>query len=224
MADVGGAASAIGKRRATARAEGSAGYQQRRGEILAVAGRLFKEKGFHGIRLGDVAAELGTDRASLYYYVSSREELFQEIVRGAVENNVERAETIRKGPEQAPDKVSALIESLMDSYRTHFPYLYVYIQEDLTRITDDVNSEWARDMRRLNRRYDEAVIGIIEEGLHDGTIRAVGSARTIAFGLIGMVNWTHRWFEPSEDEDAALRIGQTFSAMLLDGVRAADAK
>lgn len=214
--------SAISKRRASAQSDGGKAYQQRRQEILSAAAHLFKEKGFHGIRLGDVAARLGTDRASLYYYVSSREELFQEVVREAVENNVERAETIRKGPEQSPEKIQALVESLMDSYQSNFPYLYVYIQEDLGRIVEETDTEWARDMRRLNRRYDDAVTGIVEEGLHDGTIRAVGSARTIAFGLIGMVNWTHRWFEP-DDEEGAARIGRTFASMLLDGLRSPDA-
>ena len=46
----------------------------------------------------------------------------------------------------------------------------------------------------INKRYDDAVIGIVESGFKEGSIRRVGSARVIAYAIIGMVNWTHRWY------------------------------
>lgn len=38
-------------------------------------------------------------------------------------------------------------------------------------------------MAVIKRRYDDAVIGIVESGLAEGSIRQVGSARVIAYGI-----------------------------------------
>ena len=47
--------SEIGKRRAAARDEGKAAYQQRRAEIITAAGEIFKRHGFRGAKLVDIA-------------------------------------------------------------------------------------------------------------------------------------------------------------------------
>ncbi|MGH3121590.1 MAG: TetR/AcrR family transcriptional regulator [Streptosporangiaceae bacterium] len=210
--------SGISRRRAAALAEGGAAYAERRAEIIAVAAKIFREKGFSGASLADVAERLGTDRASLYYYIGSKEELFHEIVRDAAEAITQQAEAIRDGAGTAVDKLRRLIGSLMAAYSAHYPYLFVYIQEDLSKVADR-RSAWARQMTAINRRYEDAVIGIVESGFEDGSIRPTGPARVIAYGVIGMVNWTHRWYrEGASGMPSAAEIGQTFTDMVLDGL------
>ena len=210
--------SGMGRRRAAALAEGGAAYAERRSEIIATAAKIFREKGYRGTSLADVAERLGTDRASLYYYIGSKEELFHEIVRDAAEANAQQAEAIRDGAGTAVDKLGRLITALMASYSAHYPYLFVYIQEDLSKVADG-QSAWARQMAKINKRYDDAVIGIVESGFADGSIRPVGPARVIAYGMIGMVNWTHRWYrEGASAMPSAAQIGQTFTDMVLAGL------
>jgi AcrR family transcriptional regulator len=204
----------MGKRRAAAQADGGAAYQQRRQEILRTAAKVFKEKGLQGASLNEIAEAVGTDRASLYYYVGSRQELFNDVVREAVEGNVSMAEAIRAKDASAPRKLRELAVGLMESYAANYPFLYVYIQEDLSRLGD--RNEVAH---ALNRRYDAAVIGIIQEGLDDGTLRSTATARTIAFGFIGMLNWTHRWFDPGAKGADATQIGNAFADMVLEGLQ-----
>jgi AcrR family transcriptional regulator len=213
--------SGMGRRRAAALAEGGTAYAERRAEIVATAARIFREKGFRGTSLADVAERLGTDRASLYYYIGSKEELFHEIVRDAAEANAQQAEAIRDGAGTAVDKLGRLITSLMASYAEHYPFLFVYIQEDLSKVADG-RSAWARQMAKINRRYDDAVIGIVESGFADGSIRPVGPARVIAYGIIGMVNWTHRWYrEGASAMPSAAEVGQAFAEMVLGGLSSA---
>ena len=210
--------SGIGRRRAAALAEGSSAYAERRAEIIATAAKVFREKGFRGTSLADVAESLGTDRASLYYYIGSKQELFHEIVRDAAEGNAAQAESIRDGAGTAADKLGRLICALMSSYAAHYPYLFVYIQEDLSKVADR-KSPWARQMAVINKRYDDAVIGIVESGFEDGSIRPVAPARVIAYGIIGMVNWTHRWYrEGARGMSAAAEIGQSFAEIVLNGL------
>ena len=83
-------ASGIGRRRAAALAEGGAAYTERRAEIVAAAAQVFRKKGFTATSLADIAESLGTDRATLYYYIGSKDELFHEIVRDAAERTRRR--------------------------------------------------------------------------------------------------------------------------------------
>lgn len=211
------ASSGIGKRRKAAQGDGREAYQERRREIIDAAAKVFKKNGFAGSSIGDVAAALGTDRANLYYYVGSKNELFDEVVTEAVEANVVRAETIRDSDASAPDKLRTLIESLMESYAAHYPFLYVYIQENLSQVAPK-RSAWASKMRSDNKRYEQAIVDIVQQGYAAGTLRDAGPAWLVAYGIIGMVAWSNRWFDPSRSKVAAEEIGRTFADLVLDGL------
>ena len=208
------ASSGIGRRRAAAKADGGAAYQQRRQEILQTAARVFKERGLEGASLGQIAEAVGTDRASLYYYVGSRTELFNDVVREPVRANVEMAEAICRKDVPAPAKLRELAANLMRSYADNYPFPYVYIQEDLSRLGDRGDEE----AHEMNRRFDAAIIGIIEQGLADGSLRSDVPAREIAFGFIGMLNWTHRWFDPDSAGADPAAIGDHFADIVLEGL------
>jgi AcrR family transcriptional regulator len=211
--------SMIAKRRAVARRTGDAEYQQRRTQLMDAAARIFREVGFQAASINDIAKAVGIDRASLYYYTSGKDELFQEIVRGAALNNVRMAEAIRDGAETPGKKLEKFIVSLMMAYEKHYPYLYAYVQEDMAQIAR-TKTPWAREMAGLSNRFNAAVVSIIEAGLEQGAFRRdVGSANLLALGIIGMCNWSHRWFRPSGKETAE-SIGRTFARMVLDGLRA----
>lgn len=209
--------SGIGRRRAAARDEGGAAYQERRAEIVTAAAAMFKSNGYRGTKLSDVAEAMKMDRASLYYYIGSKEELFHEVVGGAVGTNADTAEQILAGPGRAPDKLRRLVTELMISYAETYPFLYVYIQENLGHASRD-RSPWAREMRRHNKRYENAVIAIVQAGIDEGSLHTETQAWVVAYGVIGMVAWSNRWFNPTESTVPAAEIGAAYAEALLSGL------
>ena len=209
--------SGIGKRRTAAREDSSASHQQRRKEIGEAAIRVFNRMGFQRASMTAVAAELNIDRASLYYYISSKEELFDEIVRTVVERNVALAQKIQASDMRPRRKLSDLIIALMSSYGEHYPLMYIYIRENLSNVSDK-RSEWSRYMRDLNSQMSEAVIAIIEQGYADKSFRNVGSSKVVAYGVLGIVGWTHRWFRPADSDVSAEEIGKIYAEMVLAGL------
>lgn len=207
----------MGRRRAAAKDVGRAAYTQRRAEIMTAAGEVFKREGFHGASIGRIAEALDMDRATLYYYVGSKQELFDAAVSDAVRANVASAESIRDSAGSAPEKLRAVVGSLMESYAAHYPFLYVFIQENLSHVAEE-QAEWAAEMRRLNRRYEEVLIDIIESGIAEGSIRSVAEPWLIGYGVIGMVAWTNRWFNPERSDLDAATIGSAFADILLLGL------
>ena len=207
----------IGKRRSVAKEDSSASYQVRRQEIAEAAIRVFNRLGFQGASVSAVAAELKIDRASLYYYISSKEELFDELVRTIVERNLEHVKRIQTSDLSPRRKLRDLITTLMSSYGEHYPLFYIYIRENLSNVSDS-RSEWSKYMRKLNSETSDAVIAIIEQGYADKSFRNIGSPRIVAFGVLGIVGWTHRWFRPQESDVSAEEIGKTYAEMLLSGL------
>ena len=209
--------SGIGRRRAAALDEGSPAYQERRAEIITAAGEIFKRNGYRGTTINDIAAAVEMDRATVYYYVGGKEELFHQAVGDAVARNCLAAEAIVQGAGTATDKLRTLVIDLMVSYEHAYPFLYVYIQEDLGHIVRD-RSQWARTMNRFNKRYENAVVAIVEDGVEDGTFHTDTQPWVIAYGIIGMVAWSNRWFNPNETTVSAREIGAAYADTLLGGL------
>lgn len=212
--------SGIGRRRAAALDEGGAAYQERRAEIIRAAGDVFKRHGFRGTKIGDIAAAVGVDRATIYYYVGGKEELFHQAVGDAVERNCLRAETILAGEGTPAEKLRTLVTELMVSYAENYPYLYLYLQEDLGALAP--RSQWGRTMARYNKRYENVVVAILEDGVADGSFGIDTEPWVVAYGVIGMVAWSNRWFSPHETTVPAREIGAAYADTLIGGlVRAA---
>ena len=64
----------------------------------------------------------------------------------------------------------------------------------------------------------QQVIAIIEEGYADKSLRNVGAPRVVAYGILGIIGWTHRWFRPERSEVSAEEIGKIYAEMILSGL------
>ncbi len=207
----------IGRRRGKALKKGSDTYQEKRNEIAKAAALVFNKKGYSNTNLADIAEAMGMDRATMYYYVSNKQELFDEVVREASEKNIAAAEAARLSADPPLEKLRTVITELMTSYAANYPLLYVYLRENLSHV-DPERTEWSKYMRSLSHRFEDAVIAIVQEGIDDGSIRPLASARVLAFGVIGMVGWTNRWFVPDRSPENSEVIGNAFAEMALKGL------
>lgn len=214
----------IGRRRAARAAADSAGYTERVLAIREAAVRVFRAKGFRVASLNDVAEEMGMSRASLYYYVGSKEELFRDVVGEAVTSNIEAAEKVAAQDLPADRKLASLIELLMRSFERHYPYLYVFVQEDFSKLGGDVggaSGPWETTVQDWNRRYFDLVKQVVADGVASGELRTALPAGVVANCVIGMTNSSHAWFRPNGLMDAA-EVGAGMARMVLTGLQPAE--
>jgi AcrR family transcriptional regulator len=191
-------------------------YAEKRAQLVAAAAIVFRDKGYAKATLHDVAASVGTDRASLYYYVGSKEELFRECVRGVVEQNLARARTIVAEAKSTRARLTELIEMLIVSYDESYPYIFVYIQENMSHIAAQ-DSLWATKMSEQTRRLERVYIDLIEAGMREGSFRSDLPAVLVANALFGMMNWTYRWYVPDKSFSTR-QLAETFTSVLFEGV------
>ena len=158
-----------GERRSSARAEAAPAYRARREEIIAAAGKAFLAKGYRATSFRDIADAVGVDRASLYYYFESKHELFRAATSVAVQRNVDDAESIAASDQPPAAKMVEIVQRLLASYTDRdYPYMFIFLQEDVNGISEDSDDEWAQAMNDYNRRYERAITAVIEEGAERG--------------------------------------------------------
>lgn len=198
--------SRIGERRKHAQAEPSAEYAHKRAAIVEAAARVFQHSGYERASMNDVATQAGADRASVYYYFKGKHELFHAVIIDAVQHLVDSAERIMAADVPAAEKVRELVAEVMRAYTDHYPYLYVYVQEDMTKLA--VDDESAKTLRRLARRFTDAVEAMMAAGIAAGEFKAGLDAELATNAVLGALNWSHRWFKPgrgtSPDDVAAV--------------------
>jgi TetR/AcrR family transcriptional regulator, cholesterol catabolism regulator len=213
--------SEIGRRRAARAAADSPGYTERVLAIREAAVRVFRAKGLRVTTLNDIAEEAGMSRAALYYYVGSKEQLFRDVVSEAVTANIADAERVVAEDLPADRKLARLIELLMQSFERHYPYLYVFVQEDFSKLGGDaegVRGAWEATIGDWNKRYFDLVKQVIADGIGNGDLRTILPPGVVANCVIAMTNSSHAWFRPHGLMDGA-EIGTGLARIILDGLR-----
>lgn len=208
--------SRIAKRRESALAEGGAEYISKRNQLIRAAAAVFREKGFTTATLNDIAARFGTDRASLYYYVGSKEELYRECIRGVLDDNLVNARHIFGLDIPPREKLRQLVEVLLSSYEQNYPFMYVYIQEDMSHIASS-DTAWATKMAAETHQFEKIYLETLEQGVADGSFRSDLPVGLVANSLFGMLNWTHRWFVPGK-KFSTQDLADVFMAVFLEGM------
>jgi AcrR family transcriptional regulator len=209
------AASGMAQRREAARADNSAEYQLKRQQLIAAAAEVFHRKGFGDTSLKDIAEAAGTDRATLYYYVTSKQELFVEVIRESLQDGVTAGERVLATDAAPAEQLRELLRASMRAYTQHYPYLYVYAQEDLSRL--DVRKDWQRELADLAHRSFEIIREVIVAGLADGSFTSTLSAGIIAQTLIGAIARSSIWYNPDHDVDPEA-LGEGLAALLVGGI------
>ncbi|WP_019873355.1 TetR/AcrR family transcriptional regulator [Sporichthya polymorpha] len=205
----------IGERRDQARAEPSPAYLERRAQLLKAASEVFRRKGLQATSINDIVTEFGGDRASVYYYFPSKEAIFHEVVEAVITEMVEAAEALAAADRPVAERLQLFIEGAFDAFERHYPYQYIYIQEDLSRVRRSESAS-ARRLLVLGGRYEAAILGVVREGVASGELRRDIDPHLFTLAILGASNWSHRWFRPG-GRLPGIEIGREFAGYLLRG-------
>lgn len=207
----------ISRRRKSALADGSGDYLAKRAELVEISGRQFKNNGFRATTLAEIGRKAGLDRATVYYYFASKEELFRECLRVGVDENINECKRIANDTAlTTAERLRGVISQLMLAYDQHYPYMYVYIQEDMDRITGE-KSAWAQEIVSQTRKFERIVMNLISEMIEGGEMRSDIPVSIAANAVFGMLNWTHRWYQPGGSNPAG-QVSKGFCDIFFDGM------
>lgn len=201
------------RRRAERRTADRRASNERWAAILKGASVVFRREGFARTRLEDVAAEVGINRASLYYYVGTKEELLVALVEQPAHEMTAHCRAALLSDAPADEKLRrALGAYIADLQR--FPELFLLFSES-RHIA--VIPEAGRIVGNADA-YAKTLLAIIDQGVASGAFRSDLDSRLVMQGILGMHNWIHRWYAPG-GRNTLDQIGDTFAELVLSGVR-----
>ena len=205
---------AIGRRRRAAQSAGSPEYQSKRREVIHAAASVFAVKGYQATNLDDIATALQTNRASLYYYVSGKEELLREVIAEYAPGFVEEARRIADSRQTAAQKLQTFVNWIMKSYESDYPNRYLLL---LRNDAPGDDSQWTDQIDKIGQEVQAHLIDILRRGIDSGELRANLQIDLVANALFGFLTWADHWFTPGPSHTVD-GIAETLVELLLDGL------
>jgi AcrR family transcriptional regulator len=150
-----------------------------RQRLLDAASVRFRRFGFRHASVESITDAAGTAKGSLYLHYSSKEDLYLDAVRQAVEGFLAEATIAMEAVDSAPARMRALVEVAIEHYQDD-ELLSAPLLGDRDLVTPGA-AALARELQR--RRITELIESTLSEGQRDGSIRVEIDAATTAVVL-----------------------------------------
>jgi AcrR family transcriptional regulator len=187
---------------------------KREQEIIAAAAAIFKEKGYQAATTRDIAAAVGIQQATLYYYVKSKEEILYLVVREPIDRLYRQVEAIRQAPLPARVKIEQGIGVHLAAFDDNYPHMLVFVQE-LHNVVQALRDR----LQNFPRRYQSLWEDILRQGVTTGELRRDLDITATALMILGMCNWMFRWYRKGGRLDAQT-LAKQYAETLLNGLTA----
>jgi AcrR family transcriptional regulator len=182
-----------------------------RDQILRTAADLFRERGYRATTLDHIATRLGMSKASLYQYFHAKEEMLAAISRGTIEAFTRELSLVLRSDMPPEDKLRRVVRNHVRFVIQNRSFLTVFFSEET-----NLPPRLARALAAQKDRYDKGVERIVAEGARRGIFRDV-PPRLVVFGLLGMLNWLYKWYNP-RGRWGAEEIAAAFLSLLEGGL------
>ena len=186
--------------------------RRRQQEILEAAARVFHEKGYESTSIQDIADAVGILKGSLYYYITSKEDLLFEIIQGVHEEALKNLERTSELEGEAIQKIRAFVVVHVTHNATNLVKMAVFFQD--FRSLNGKRREIIVQERDL---YDNFLRDLIRQGQEEGTVCPDIEPKLAAITVLGMMNWIYQWYRPG-GEFSATDIANAYADFVVAGL------
>jgi len=187
-------------------------------DIIAAAAKVFQTKGYHAATVQDIADAVGILKGSLYHHVKSKEDLLYLIVKEPIARLYERMAEVAASDLAAGEKLRRAILAQLEAFDRHYPHLFVYLHE-----REEMKRGFREQFKLSPKQYERCWQQILREGMESGEFRSDLDVQVVSYGLLGMLNWLYKWYDP-RGRLGAREVADQFSTLALAGLAAAAPK
>jgi AcrR family transcriptional regulator len=166
-----------------------------REQLVRAAARLFREQGFHGTSVSEIASAARITKSSLYHHFESKQALLAEILTDTASRVTPTVEAIASADLPAAERLRA-------AARSHVVEL-IHDQDMVACFVEEgrfLAPEYRDDFLAARDRYEQSFRRILADGIRSGEFRPVG-VRLASLAVLGMCNSVVHWYQPSGDLD-----------------------
>lgn len=162
-------------------------FLARRDAIIRSALQEFRKRGYHNVSMSDIATTLNLTKATLYYYVKGKHEIFYEchmMVYDAMD------EIFKK---KAQKDLSGF-EQIESTYRDFVEMLTMSGQALLTDM-DKLKGDAYETVLSRRQGIESSLRKMVDLGIRDGSVHTSQPKITVFF-IMGALNWLNVWYDP----------------------------
>jgi AcrR family transcriptional regulator len=182
----------------------------KREAVLRAAAQVFNERGFVASTLDEVAERLQITKPTLYYYVSSKDEILYECVRLGLTMLQDAIQTAGASGGSALDKLVVAMRKYAEIVTMDFGMCVIRVGED------PLPPDSQRRLREIKAVIDQEFRELIRQGIAEGSIKECDPKIT-AFTLAGALSWIGRWYQ-SGGELTPAQIADSCITLLVQGL------
>jgi AcrR family transcriptional regulator len=182
-----------------------------REEILEVAAQIFRQKGFHAASMQEIADAVKLRKASLYYHVSSKQEILHNLMDLAMDYLIERTHAIFIQPTSPQARLQEAIHRYLEAL-TEYPDLANVLLLEFRSLEPDFQAHHQPRRAQFERLWRD----LIQEGIQSGAFRSTDASMAAKI-LLGSIHWTITWYRP-DGPMPIVQIAETYTQLLLNGL------
>lgn len=182
----------------------------RKAEIIQVAARLFRERGYSAVTMRDLATDLGIKAASLYNHITSKQQILSEIILVIAEEFTDGIEEIAVMEADATVKLKAVVAQHI-SLTSENPFGMAALNNDWMHLEDKLEY-----YLQLRNQYEKRFREIVLAGQKAGELKAV-SHEILLFSILSTLRNLYLWI-PKKDDLKKGKLIEDLSEILLQGV------
>ena len=187
-------------------------YDDRLNRLLAIAAKVFADKGYHSTTMRELAREAQMSLAGMYHYVSGKDELLYSIQQRCFIDVLDGAEAAVASVSYPQERLEGFIFHHITFFARHMSEMKVLSHE-----AQSLTGHRLEAINALKRSYVTLLTKLISD-VHESEGRDVDE-NVAAYALFGMMNWIYTWYDPTGSVSPKALAGQ-FTRLFLNGLTA----
>jgi AcrR family transcriptional regulator len=185
-----------------------------RDDILQSAAQVFRQKGFHGASMADIAEAVQLQKASLYHHFSSKQEILLELLDRALQMVTQHMAEVMAREISADQKLRLAMRTYLKTLSEQGDLVSVLLLE-FRSLEPDFFARHVPNRDRFERMWRD----LIQQGVDEGAFYC-DNVSMASRGLLGAMNWTVTWYRRNGPMTME-QIADYFADLFLQGLSVA---
>ncbi|MFH1950415.1 MAG: TetR/AcrR family transcriptional regulator [Pseudomonadota bacterium] len=180
-------------------------------EIIKVATAAFKQKGYHGTTMEDIAQKLKITKGSLYYYFKNKEAILFNCHMASLDIIDKVLQDVEGSNLSPSEKIHAVIYRYLDKMLDELLASVLLLEEE------SLSPKLLTQVIKRRDRAECTIREIVAEGIRRGEFRDE-DPKLLTFAILGAMNWTPKWYNSAGEKNAP-DVARVFAGYLVSGLR-----
>lgn len=183
-----------------------------RQKIIDSALLMFEKHGFHGVTVNQIVETAGTSKGGFYHHFTTKDELLYIIHDTFITYVLEKAIKANDTYESPTKKLQAIVKEFVKVFDLYKAQISVFYQETIY-----LKPQYELLIKKKRDQFKQIIIQVVGEGKECGEFRKDLPIEITSMAILGMVNWTYKWYQQSGPKKID-EIGDVFVDLILHGL------